>query len=84
VIKRHFFLVAAGVLLGLMVVAVVLRIAFADDEKGGGGRRAADPAGARPAGVGSDGRGPVVQRQIRVLGVARGRRRSTSPPRPAN
>jgi membrane fusion protein (multidrug efflux system) len=28
VIKRHFFLVAAIVLLGLMIVAVVLRMAF--------------------------------------------------------
>ena len=36
-IKRHFFLVAAGVLLALMVVAAVLRVAFAEDEKGGPG-----------------------------------------------
>ena len=32
-IKRHFFVVAAAVLLGLMVVAVVLKMAFAGDEK---------------------------------------------------
>ena len=73
-IKRHFFLVAAAVLLGLMVVAVVLRIAFAGDEKAGGG-----PGG--PGGPGG-GRGQTVLEavigsrsftdEIRVLGVARG------------
>lgn len=72
-IKRHFFLAAAAVLLGLMVVAVVLRVAFAGDEKAGGG-----PGG--PSG----GRGQTVSEvvistrsftdEIRVLGVARGRR----------
>ena len=74
-IKRHFFLVAAGVLLALMVLAVVLRMAFGGDEKGGG------PGG--PGGPGG-GRGQAVSQavaterqftdQIRVLGVARGRR----------
>jgi membrane fusion protein (multidrug efflux system) len=73
VIKRHFFLAAAAVLLGLMVVAVVLRVAFAGDEKAGGG----------PGGPGG-GRGQTVSEvvistrsftdEIRVLGVARGRR----------
>lgn len=73
-IKRHFFLVAAAVLLGLMVLAVVLRMAFAGDEKGGGG----------PGGPGGRGGGQEVSQvvaaprefsdQIRVLGVARGRR----------
>ncbi len=75
-IKRHFFLVAAAVLLGLMVLAVVLRMAFADDEKAGGG----------PGGRGGPGggRGQSVSEavigsrsftdEIRVLGVARGRR----------
>lgn len=73
-IKRHFFLVAAAVLLGLMVVAVVLRIAFAGDEKAGGG----------PGGPGGPGGGQTVLEavigsrsftdEIRVLGVARGRR----------
>ena len=72
-IKRHFFLAAAAVLLGLMVVAVVLRVAFAGDEKTGGG----------PGGSGG-GRGQTVSEvvintrsftdEIRVLGVARGRR----------
>jgi len=76
VIKRHFFLVAAAVLLGLMVLAVVLRMAFAGDEKAGGG----------PGGRGGPGggRGQAVSEaviatrtftdEIRVLGVARGRR----------
>lgn len=72
-IKRHFFLIAAAVLLVLMVVAAILRIAFASD--------AAE--GARGPG-GAGGRGQqvsetvVAQRpfsdQIQVLGVARGLR----------
>ncbi|MFN7620780.1 MAG: efflux RND transporter periplasmic adaptor subunit, partial [bacterium] len=75
-IKRHFFLVAAIVLLGLMIVAVVLRMAFSGDEKSGGG-----PGGGGGAG---GGRGQAVSEaviatrpftdEIRVLGVARGRR----------
>ncbi|WP_298097971.1 efflux RND transporter periplasmic adaptor subunit [Brevundimonas sp.] len=74
-IKRHFFLVAAIVLLGLMIVAVVLRMAFSGDEKSGGG-----PGGGGAGG----GRGQAVSEaviatrsftdEIRVLGVARGRR----------
>jgi membrane fusion protein, multidrug efflux system len=76
VIKRHFFIVAAAVLLGLMIVAVVLRVAFAGDEKAGDG----------PGGRGGPGggRGQTVSEavigvrsftdEIRVLGVARGRR----------
>jgi membrane fusion protein (multidrug efflux system) len=72
VIKRHFFLVAAAVLLGLMVVAVILRMALADDgEKAG------------PGGPGGRGAQTVSEAiaspreftdAIRVLGVARGRR----------
>lgn len=73
-IKRHFFLIAAGVLLGLMVIAVVFKLAFAGDgaEKKGG------PGGGR------GGRGQAVavatvanrdfSDQIRVLGVARGQK----------
>lgn len=76
-IKRHFFLVGAAVLLGLMVVAVVMRMAFAEDEKGG-------PGGPGGRGGPGGGRGQAVSEavatprqfsdQIRVLGVARGRR----------
>lgn len=69
VIKRHFFLAAAAVLLGLMVIAAVLRIALADDSVGGA------PAGTRRAGQ-EVSQATVTQRdfsdQIRVLGVARG------------
>jgi membrane fusion protein (multidrug efflux system) len=76
VIKRHFFLVAAAALVVLMVLAAIVRIALADDEKGGGG-----PGG---PGGGRGGRGQTVAAaqvtlrqfsdEIRVLGVARGRR----------
>ncbi|EKY28236.1 efflux transporter, RND family, MFP subunit [Brevundimonas diminuta 470-4] len=72
--KRHFFIIGAACLLGLMVVAAVFKIAFSDGGAGGG---------KGPRGPGA-GRGQVVaevvaQRrefadQIRVLGVARGRR----------
>lgn len=75
-IKRHFFLVAAAALLVLMVLAVLLKGLFAGDEKAGGG-----PGG--PGGPGG-GRGQTVSEtvatprqftdEIRVLGVARGRR----------
>lgn len=76
VIKRHFFLVVAAVVLGLMIVAAVLRVAFAEDEAQGG------PGGGR--GGPGGGRGQAVSEavvavrsfsdQIDVLGVARGRR----------
>ena len=77
-IKRHFFIVAAAVLLGLMVLAAVLRIAFAGDEKGGGG-----PGGPGGPGGGRGGGQAVAAATIaprdfsdtiQVLGVARGRR----------
>jgi membrane fusion protein (multidrug efflux system) len=75
VIKRHFFLIAAGVLLVLMVLAVVLRMAFAGDEKAGGGGGPGGPGGGRGQAVSQ---AVVAERefsdQIRVLGVARGRR----------
>ncbi|WP_298124294.1 efflux RND transporter periplasmic adaptor subunit [Brevundimonas sp.] len=75
-LKRHFLLVAAAVLIGLMVVAAVMRIAFAGEEGGQGG-----PGGGR-GGPGGGGQtvavALVAQREfsdeIRVLGVARGRR----------
>lgn len=72
-IKRHFFLIAAAVLLGLMVIAAIVKIA-AGDEKSAQGPGA---AGGRRGGqeVSQD---VVGQRQfsdqIRVLGVARGQR----------
>ena len=73
-IRRHFFLVAAAAVLGLMIVAAVLRVAFAEDDAAGRGG---------PGGPGG-GRGQAVSEavvtarpfsdQIEVLGVARGRR----------
>lgn len=73
-IKRHFFLIAAGVLLGLMVLAAVLRVAFAQDEGSAGGGRGG-PGGGRSQQVSE----AVVSARdfsdrIDVLGVARGER----------
>lgn len=74
-IKRHFFLVAAAILLGLMVVAVVLRMAFAEDEKGGGAGGRGGPGGGRGQAVSEAVVAPrEFSDRIRVLGVARGRR----------
>lgn len=77
--KRHFFIIAAACLVGLMVLAAVLKITLADDSKGGGG----GPGGPGGRGGPGGGRGQAVaeavvtQRefadQIRVLGVARSR-----------
>jgi len=78
VIKRHFFLVAAACVLVLMVIAAVVRISFAGDDAAGPG----GPGG--PGGGRGGARGQAVSEavvanrafsdQIRVLGVARGRR----------
>jgi membrane fusion protein (multidrug efflux system) len=72
VIKRHFFLVAAVVLIGLMAIAVVMRVAFSGDEgaeKGpGGGRGGARGQQVSEAVVANRG----FSDTIRVLGVARG------------
>jgi membrane fusion protein (multidrug efflux system) len=81
VIKRHFFIVGAAVLLGLMVLAAVLRIALADDDKGGSG----GPGGGRGGPGGGRGQqvavATVAPREfsdtIQVLGVARGLRSVT-------
>ena len=72
-IKRHFFLIAAGGMLVLMIVAALLHVAFAKDE---------GAAKAGPGGGGRGGRGQQVSEAavasrsfsdtIRVLGVARG------------
>ncbi len=71
-IKRHFFLVAAVVLIGLMAIAVVMRVAFSGDEgaeKGpGGGRGGARGQQVSEAVVANRG----FSDTIRVLGVARG------------
>ena len=79
-IRRHLFLVIAAAVLGLMIVAAVLRVAFAGDEGGPGGP--GGPGGGR--GGPGGGRGQTVSEavvalrpfsdQINVLGVARGRR----------
>lgn len=75
-VKRHFFLVAAAILLALMVVAVVVRMTFADDEKAGGpGAGRGGPGGGRGQAVSEAVATPrQFSDQIRVLGVARGRR----------
>ena len=74
--KRHFFIIAAACLVGLMVLAAVLKITLADDSKGG--------AGGPGRGGSGGGRGQAVAEavvaprefadQIRVLGVARSKR----------
>ncbi len=74
--KRHFFIIAAACLVGLMVLAAVLKITLADHSKGGAGGPGRGGAGG--------GRGQAVAEaiatphefadQIRVLGVARSKR----------
>lgn len=72
-IKRHFFIAAAAGLLVLMVLAVLLRMAFAGDEKSGGAR--GGPGGGRGQAVSEAVATPrQFADEIRVLGVARGRR----------
>jgi membrane fusion protein (multidrug efflux system) len=72
VLKRHFFIIAAAAVLALMVLAVLLRLAFAGGDEGGPG------AGRRGAGGQAVSEAVVTQRPfsntIRALGVARGRR----------
>ncbi|VXB39614.1 efflux RND transporter periplasmic adaptor subunit [Brevundimonas sp. G8] len=72
-IKRHFFIIAAAILLGLMVIAAIVKISMGDDKSAqapgaGGGRRGGQQVS----------QAVVAQRQfsdqIRVLGVARGQR----------
>lgn len=75
-IKRHFFIVTAAVLLGLMVLAVILRVSFAGDDKAGGGPGGrGGPGGGRGQSVSEAVATPrQFTDEIRVLGVARGRR----------
>ena len=78
-IKRHFFLVAAAALLGLMVLAVLLHMAFAGDKKDGAGGPGGPGGGGRGGGRGQQVSQAVAtprqfSDQIRVIGVARGRR----------
>lgn len=74
-IKRHFFLVAAAVLLALMVVAVILRVALAGDDNGGGPGGRGGPGAGRGQAVAQAVVAPrEFSDEIRVLGVARGRR----------
>lgn len=71
-IKRHFFLIAAAVLLVLMAVGAVLKIAFADEGPAGAGGRGG-PGGGRGQQVSEAVVAPrAFSDQIRVLGVARG------------
>lgn len=69
-LKRHFFIVAAAIALGLMVVASVLRIAFANGEEAGPGGRDGRTQAVSAAVVASR----PFSDSLEVLGVARGRR----------
>jgi membrane fusion protein (multidrug efflux system) len=73
VIKRHFFLIAAAVLLGLMVIAAIVKISMGDEKSAqgpgaGGGRRGGQEVSQAVVGQ------RQFSDQIRVLGVARGQR----------
>ncbi|NBB52198.1 efflux RND transporter periplasmic adaptor subunit [Rhizobium sp. CRIBSB] len=77
-IRRHLFLILAGAMLGLMVLAAVGKIVFAQDAAGPG----AGGPGARGGGRGQAVAAATVSSrafsdQIRVLGVARGKRSVT-------
>ena len=72
-VKRHFFLIAAGALFALMILAVVLRMALAGDgseKKGGAGARGGRGQAVSVATVAAR----DFSDQIRVIGVARGAR----------
>ncbi|CAN5147824.1 efflux RND transporter periplasmic adaptor subunit [soil metagenome] len=79
-IKRHFFLVAAGALLALMIVAALLHVAFAKDPAAGApGGAGVGAGGGRGGGHGQQVAQAVVAARscsdtIRVIGVARGQR----------
>ena len=74
--KRHFFIIAAACLVGLMVLAAVLKITLADDKGGAGGPGGrGGPGGGRGQAVAEATATPrEFADQIRVLGVARSKR----------
>ncbi len=72
-IKRHFFLIGAGCVLVLMILAVVLRVALAGDEKGGPGGPGGGRGGGQAVSAAVVATRPFSD-EIRVLGVARGQR----------
>lgn len=88
-LRRHFFLVGALIVLAVMVVAGGVKLATAGKGPGGAGGQAAMVSGPRgPGGRGGFGGGPtlvsavsiqphVFQDQIEVLGVAKGRQSVT-------
>jgi membrane fusion protein, multidrug efflux system len=73
VIKRHFLLVAAGVLILLMAVAVIVRLSFADEGGGGPGGPGGGRGGAQEvAAVETTER--TFSDTLELVGVARGQR----------
>jgi len=73
VIKRHFLLVAAGVLIVLMAVAVIVRLSFADEGGGGPGGPGGGRGGAQEvAAVETTER--TFTDTLQLVGVARGQR----------
>ncbi len=73
-IKRHFLVFAAVAVLVLMILAAVFKVAFGGEEKGGPGGPGG-PGGGRGQAVAAATVAPrAFTDEIRVLGVARGRR----------
>jgi membrane fusion protein (multidrug efflux system) len=72
VIKRHFLLVAAAVLVGLMAVAVIFRLSFADEGGGGGGPGGGRGGAQEVAAVETTER--TFSDTLQLVGVARGQR----------
>lgn len=71
-IKRHFLLVAAGVLVLLMAVAVIVRLSFADDGGGQGGPGGGRGGAQEVAAVEATER--TFTDTLQLVGVARGQR----------
>ena len=72
--KRHFFIIAAACLVGLMVLAAVLKVTLADDKGGAGGPGRGGPGGRGQAVAEAIATPREFADQIRVLGVARSKR----------